>query len=108
MNTQSKLYLPQLHLPLLDQIPATLPANKDEELVHALVELLIGAASSPSPAIRTKEVTMNPKLTTERLNRRAIVYVRQSSPGQVLHNQESQRRQTAWSVALGNSAFTTS
>ena len=36
---------------------------------------------------------MNPKLTTERLSRRAIVYIRQSSPGQVLHNQESQRRQ---------------
>jgi DNA invertase Pin-like site-specific DNA recombinase len=34
-----------------------------------------------------------PKLTTERLGRRAIVYVRQSSPGQVLHNQESQKRQ---------------
>jgi DNA invertase Pin-like site-specific DNA recombinase len=38
---------------------------------------------------------MNPKLTDERLNRRAIVYVRQSSPGQVIHNQESQRRQYA-------------
>jgi DNA invertase Pin-like site-specific DNA recombinase len=36
---------------------------------------------------------MNAKLTTERLSRRAIVYVRQSSPGQVLHNQESRRRQ---------------
>ena len=36
---------------------------------------------------------MIPKLTTERLGRRAIVYVRQSSPGQVLHNQESQKRQ---------------
>jgi excisionase family DNA binding protein len=36
---------------------------------------------------------MNSKLTAERLCRRAIVYVRQSSPGQVLHNQESQRRQ---------------
>jgi DNA invertase Pin-like site-specific DNA recombinase len=36
---------------------------------------------------------VNPKLTTERLGRRAIVYVRQSSPGQVLHNQESQKRQ---------------
>ncbi len=36
---------------------------------------------------------MNPKLTSERLCRRAIVYVRQSSPGQVLHHQESQRRQ---------------
>ena len=36
---------------------------------------------------------MNPKLTNERLSRRAIVYVRQSSAVQVLHNQESQRRQ---------------
>lgn len=36
---------------------------------------------------------MNPKLTSERLSRRAIVYVRQSSPGQVIHNQESKRRQ---------------
>ena len=36
---------------------------------------------------------MNPKLTTERLRRRGVVYVRQSSPGQVVHNQESQRRQ---------------
>jgi len=36
---------------------------------------------------------MNPKLTAERLSRRAMVYIRQSSPRQVLHNQESQRRQ---------------
>ena len=36
---------------------------------------------------------MNPKLTADRLRRRGIVYVRQSSPGQVVHNQESQRRQ---------------
>ncbi len=36
---------------------------------------------------------MNPKITPEHLTRRAIVYVRQSSPGQVIHNQESQRRQ---------------
>jgi DNA invertase Pin-like site-specific DNA recombinase len=36
---------------------------------------------------------MSPKLTSDRLGRRAIVYIRQSSPGQVAHNQESQRRQ---------------
>jgi DNA invertase Pin-like site-specific DNA recombinase len=36
---------------------------------------------------------MNPKITPERLSRRAIVYIRQSSPVQVIHNQESQRRQ---------------
>jgi len=35
----------------------------------------------------------NPKLTPERLGRRAIVYVRQSTPGQVMNNLESQRRQ---------------
>src|SRR5262245_925284 len=36
---------------------------------------------------------MNPKIMSDHLSRRAIVYIRQSSPGQVLHNQESQRRQ---------------
>ena len=36
---------------------------------------------------------MNPKITAEHLKRRAIVYIRQSSLGQVIHNQESQRRQ---------------
>jgi DNA invertase Pin-like site-specific DNA recombinase len=36
---------------------------------------------------------MNPKLTVDRLRRRAIVYIRQSSPDQVLHHQESTRRQ---------------
>jgi excisionase family DNA binding protein len=36
---------------------------------------------------------MNPKLSPDHLKRRAIVYIRQSSPGQVIHNQESQRRQ---------------
>lgn len=36
---------------------------------------------------------MNPKIMSDHLSRRAIVYIRQSSQGQVLHNQESQRRQ---------------
>src|SRR5436190_11470532 len=36
---------------------------------------------------------MNPKLTIDRTRRRAVVYIRQSSPGQVMHNHESQRRQ---------------
>src|SRR4051812_23461079 len=36
---------------------------------------------------------MNPKISPDHLQRRAVVYVRQSSPGQGLHNQESQRRQ---------------
>jgi len=36
---------------------------------------------------------VHPKLTIEVLKRRAVVYIRQSSPGQVVHNLESQRRQ---------------
>ena len=51
MKAQSKLHFPQLHLPLLDQIPTALPAGKDEELVQTLVELLISAASNPSTAV---------------------------------------------------------
>jgi DNA invertase Pin-like site-specific DNA recombinase len=38
---------------------------------------------------------MNPKRTAERLERGAIVYIRQSTPGQVLHHQEGRRRQYA-------------
>lgn len=38
---------------------------------------------------------MHAKLTADRLRRRAIVYVRQSTPGQVLQHLESQRRQYA-------------
>lgn len=36
---------------------------------------------------------MNPKITAEHLQRGAIVYVRQSTPGQVVDHTESQRRQ---------------
>ena len=36
---------------------------------------------------------MNPKLTNERLSRRALVYVRQSTIGQLTHNRESRSRQ---------------
>ena len=63
--------------------------DKQKELAVALVGLLISAAQET----RRAEAKMNPKLNAKRLSRRAIVYVRQSSPGQVVHNQESQRRQ---------------
>lgn len=36
---------------------------------------------------------MNPKISPDHLKRRAIIYIRQSSAGQVVHNLESQRRQ---------------
>ena len=35
------------------------------------------------------------KITADHLARRACVYIRQSTPGQVQHNLESQRRQYA-------------
>jgi hypothetical protein len=47
---------------------------------------------------------MNPKLTAERLRRRAVVYIRQSSPGQVIHNLESQRRQYVLPIGLASRA----
>ena len=37
----------------------------------------------------------NPKITPDHLAKQALVYVRQSTPKQVLHNQESQRLQYA-------------
>lgn len=48
MKSQPKLHLPQLNLPLLDQSPAVIPADKNEQLVHALVELLLVAAGNPN------------------------------------------------------------
>ena len=36
---------------------------------------------------------MNPKLTPERLSRKAVVYVRQSKPSPLIHNPESTRLQ---------------
>jgi DNA invertase Pin-like site-specific DNA recombinase len=38
---------------------------------------------------------MNPKITPEHLGREAVVYIRQSTLGQVIENTESQRRQYA-------------
>ena len=45
---------------------------------------------------------MNPKITPDHLGRGAVVYVRQSTMGQVAENTESQRRQ----YALAESART--
>jgi hypothetical protein len=40
----------QLHLPLLDPTSIALPAGKDQQLVQALIELLLSAASAPTAA----------------------------------------------------------
>ncbi len=48
---------------------------------------------------------MNPKLTPEHLRRGAVVYVRQSTLGQVMHHTESQRRQYALAESAGAMGF---
>ena len=44
---QSKPPLPQLHLPLLEAgaVPIELPADQQQQLLHALIELLLHAAA---------------------------------------------------------------
>jgi hypothetical protein len=49
MKSQSKPDLAQLNLPLLDQSPAVIPVDRNDELVQALAALLLGAADSRSP-----------------------------------------------------------
>ncbi len=48
---------------------------------------------------------MNPKITSDHLNRGAIVYVRQSSPGQVIEHTESKRRQYGLADAARTTGF---
>jgi DNA invertase Pin-like site-specific DNA recombinase len=48
---------------------------------------------------------MNPKITSDHLNRGAIVYVRQSSPGQVIEHTESKRRQYGLAEAARTTGF---
>jgi hypothetical protein len=50
MKPQPKSPLVQLNLLLLDPAPLTLPAGKDQQLVQALIELLLSAAGAPTAA----------------------------------------------------------
>lgn len=50
MKSQPKPPLAQLNLPLLESVPLALPAGKDQQLTHALIELLLSAASAPPAA----------------------------------------------------------
>ena len=45
MKAQPKSPFAQLHLSLLDPAPAALPAGKDQQLVEALIELLLSAVA---------------------------------------------------------------
>ncbi|HMH00285.1 MAG TPA: hypothetical protein VK555_02675 [Terriglobales bacterium] len=48
--SQPKSPLAQLNLLLLDPAPIALPAGKDQQLVQALIELLLNAAGAPVAA----------------------------------------------------------
>ena len=73
----------QLNLGLAVPVPTAMGSNeKDEELIRDC-RSADGSGTDGRGQRQRKE----------RLRRRAIVYVRQSSMGQVIHNQESQRRQ---------------
>jgi hypothetical protein len=47
-QTQPKSPPAQLNLPLLEPTPLALPADKDQQLIQALIELLL-SASAPLP-----------------------------------------------------------
>jgi hypothetical protein len=47
MKPQTKSPLAQFNLPLLEPAPLALPADKDQQLIQALIELLLSAASAP-------------------------------------------------------------
>jgi hypothetical protein len=49
MKAQPKSPFAQLNLPLLHLAPTGLPAGKDQQLIEALIELLLSAAA-PSAA----------------------------------------------------------
>ena len=46
MKSQPKSPLAQLNLPLLEPAPLALPAGRDQQLIQALIELLLSAASA--------------------------------------------------------------
>jgi hypothetical protein len=77
----------QLVLELAQQSSLRLAAQRSPELVKALAELLLEAlgGGADDEAQATGGV-MNPKITPDHLGRGAVVYVRQSSMGQVAEN----------------------
>ena len=50
MKSQPKSPLAQLNLLLLDPAAFALPPGKDQQLMQALIELLLSAASAPTAA----------------------------------------------------------
>ena len=49
MKSQPKSPIAQINLPLLDPAALPLPDGKDQQLIHALIEMLLSAASASAP-----------------------------------------------------------
>ena len=68
-------------MPFERELPAVvLPAPIAQDLVKALADLLLASAGRPTTM---RSGTMRAKITADHLERTALVYVRQSTPGQV-------------------------
>ena len=72
-----------------------LPHDTRMTVTALLAQLLGGEPRHPRFRHPLRRWSMSEKLTAHHLARRAIVYVRQSSHQQLVHNRESQRRQYA-------------
>jgi Resolvase, N terminal domain len=82
------------------------PEAAPEELLQALADLLLEALSRQNNTILAeREGVMHPKLTPDHLGRGAVVYVRQSTMGQVAEHTESQRRQYALAESARSLGF---
>src|SRR6266540_2097966 len=96
----------QLVLELSHEGALRLIAQRSPELVQALADLLLEALDgAPMKKRKRSEGVMNPKITLDHLGRGAVVYVRQSSMGQVAENTESRRRQYALAESTRTMGF---
>ena len=67
-------------------------ARASEALAHCCAACCWRSCSAQTREVLPRRAIMN-KITPEHLSRGAIVYIRQSTPGQVANNLESKRRQ---------------
>ena len=71
----------------------TLPPEIQEKTIRLLARLLRGHVDGVVADALVREAMMSDKIKPHPLARKAMLYVRQSSAHQVLHNLESQRLQ---------------
>lgn len=88
----------------------TLPAETRRTLTKLMVRLILDHADGDLARERQRDAMMSEKIRPHHLERKAILYVRQSSAHQVLHNRESSACSMRWRdrlTALGWSRIET-